>query len=1100
MGCAQEYGLEPAAADGNKKEIARVLIAPAAIAAFLSSAGCHRVDQWDPPAPTIEYATELKVGGKYVDLKRDLRPGTYVVEVRERDLDIVAHVACPAFRATLADDVRRHGLLATVVRLDETAAIRLRLENADHATKSGFANIRVLRLSANRTPHPDRIELAYAAFGAAGEQTARDDAPGRARAVELLHEAIAHFAAAGDVAAVAQSQYTLANLEYLRRNQWREARDAAEAAQKSFELMRDAQGLNNALTTRAAIELEIAATMDGRDRVGQERLFARADQALQATARYFHDHGLAIREAYAVNMRGVNLYYQGRYADAAATFAQASALAHANHDVAEELKSRGNEAAIRFTLGHAAEAAREYEAIVSLCDPVRQPYQYAVNRMNLGTALSEVGDFDRALAEFTEAIDRFAALDQPNERAVALGSLGRTYLRMGYAERALSTLLTAAAEEHRIGDSQAEATTKRSAGSAASLLGRHSEALRLLRDSLESTVGPTKSDARVLIAGELRMTGDYRGAEAELTRAFVGATEWTRASALEERGSLRLAQGSLVAAVADLRAADGRFADLGLEFNRINTQTLLSQALLRAGDVDGAARAADLAIAIERRIREKSANPEWRARFLAARYAPYEARIDAHLASREPDATLRAWRAFQVAEEVRARSLADHLSRPAAMGARARDVAADELRLRLTTLSSRLESSVRDPEANPAKTLELKNQVTETRARLEKRLNETNAVSAHDPAPADSIDQARKSIPPDTAVLGFFAGTESTHVWLLTHDRLRHSVAPGGLDLERLVREFVSDLQTSTAQARRAKLARSLLGGILDEITETRLLVLPDGPLNSLPFAALPVPGGKTEELLIDRFTIATAPSLQLATAPPRDGAPRRSLVAIVSDPVFTSTDRRLLAGRDDRAAKYRGSESLTRLPYSAVEARAVRVEFDPADAIDLSGFDATVSRVLELKSRPLRVLHFATHAEARRDSPELSVLYLTRFGSDGGRLARDRLTADDIMTSGLRADIVVLSGCATGAGDELRGEGVLGLTYGFLANGSNAVVASLWQIEDASTAKFMEKFYAAYRETGSAADALRIAQRDARRTSGTPMWSSFVVRANAFP
>ena len=99
--------------------------------------------------------------------------------------------------------------------------------------------------------------------------------------------------------------------------------------------------------------------------------------------------------------------------------------------------------------------------------------------------------------------------------------------------------------------------------------------------------------------------------------------------------------------------------------------------------------------------------------------------------------------------------------------------------------------------------------------------------------------------------------------------------------------------------------------------------------------------------------------------------------------------------------------------------------------------------------------------------------------------LPDDRLTADDITRSGLRADVVVLSGCATGDGRELRGEGVLGLTYGFLANGSNAVVASLWPVEDALTARFMEEFYAAYRTSGRAADALRVAQLRTRGIAG---------------
>jgi CHAT domain-containing protein len=110
------------------------------------------------------------------------------------------------------------------------------------------------------------------------------------------------------------------------------------------------------------------------------------------------------------------------------------------------------------------------------------------------------------------------------------------------------------------------------------------------------------------------------------------------------------------------------------------------------------------------------------------------------------------------------------------------------------------------------------------------------------------------------------------------------------------------------------------------------------------------------------------------------------------------------------------------------------------------------------------------------------------------------RLTAGDIARTGLRANVVVLSGCATGDGGKLRGEGVLGLTYGFLANGSRSVVAALWPIEDAATARFMDEFYRAYRASGRAADALRTAQLRSRGVTTSAVWSSFVVRANGFP
>jgi CHAT domain-containing protein len=278
------------------------------------------------------------------------------------------------------------------------------------------------------------------------------------------------------------------------------------------------------------------------------------------------------------------------------------------------------------------------------------------------------------------------------------------------------------------------------------------------------------------------------------------------------------------------------------------------------------------------------------------------------------------------------------------------------------------------------------------------------------------------------------------------------------------------------------------------------LLILPDGPLNGLPFAALPIPHRAQRELLVDRFVLTAAPSLALAMRPTerRDSLPTR--IAVISDPVYTPDDRRLtVAARD--VVNYRGAGDgnggFARLPYSAIEARAVARAFEGAEVIALTGFNATVRQVIGLPRRDLDVLHFATHAVARRNAPEQSALFLSEFAADGTHISADRLTADDIARSGLRADVVVLSGCATGDGRELRGEGVLGLTYGFLANGSHTVIGSLWPVEDALTARFMEEFYAAYRVSGRAADALRMAQLRSRGTSTSTVWASFVVRSN---
>jgi CHAT domain-containing protein len=362
--------------------------------------------------------------------------------------------------------------------------------------------------------------------------------------------------------------------------------------------------------------------------------------------------------------------------------------------------------------------------------------------------------------------------------------------------------------------------------------------------------------------------------------------------------------------------------------------------------------------------------------------------------------------------------------------------------------------------------------------------------------------EVQAALPADTAVLAYFVGDLRSHAWLLTRTELRHQALPGRRALQNLVSTFVERQRTGVKSANDAVFA-PLLGNLLDGVGAKRLLVLPDGPLNGLPFAALPMPHGHAREMLVDRYVITAAPSLALALRPsaPRSGEHLR--VAVISDPVYTPDDRRLGSAASE-SGTFRGSEPnperFARLPYSATEARAVVRAFAGMDVIELAGFNATARRVIELPSEDLGVLHFATHAVTRRDAPEQSALFLSEYAADGTLLTKDRLTADDIGRSGLRADVVVLSGCATGDGRELRGEGVLGLTYRFLANGSNTVVASLWPVEDALTARFMEEFYMAYRATGSTADALRTAQLRTRGTAAAAVWSSFVVRANGLP
>jgi tetratricopeptide (TPR) repeat protein len=258
-----------------------------------------------------------------------------------------------------------------------------------------------------------------------------------------------------------------------------------------------------------------------------------------------------------------------------------------------------------------------------------------------------------------------------------------------------------------------------------SVLGDHQAALEYLRKSAQIDGDPnTVARTRVLIATELRQLGNLAAAETELSIPLLSSNALVRASSLEERAHLRLVQRKPVLALEDLRAADRQYSSLGLEFNRIDTNTALSEVLLVQRDVKGAIAAAHEAISIVTRIRTKSANPEWRARFLSSRYAPYEALIAAELAGADGEAS---WRTFRIAEEVRARSLADEI---AAGATRVTDPLQDELRAQLTAQQLRLEARVQRQDTDEAGTLALRRRIEETRARLDANRIRSGGVAA----------------------------------------------------------------------------------------------------------------------------------------------------------------------------------------------------------------------------------------------------------------------------------------------------------------------------------------------------------------------------------
>ena len=151
-------------------------------------------------------------------------------------------------------------------------------------------------------------------------------------------------------------------------------------------------------------------------------------------------------------------------------------------------------------------------------------------------------------------------------------------------------------------------------------------------------------------------------------------------------------------------------------------------------------------------------------------------------------------------------------------------------------------------------------------------------------------------------------------------------------------------------------------------------------------------------------------------------------------------------------------------------------------------GFDASRGVLETTDFSKYAILHFATHGLLNPKNPENSGFLLSMLDFDG-KPQNGFITMQDVYGLHVPVDLVVLSACRTGLGKDVRGEGLIGLTRGFMHAGASSVVASLWKVDDEATAELMKNFYANMLQKGMApAEALRAAQNTVRQN---PQWQS---------
>jgi CHAT domain-containing protein len=186
-----------------------------------------------------------------------------------------------------------------------------------------------------------------------------------------------------------------------------------------------------------------------------------------------------------------------------------------------------------------------------------------------------------------------------------------------------------------------------------------------------------------------------------------------------------------------------------------------------------------------------------------------------------------------------------------------------------------------------------------------------------------------------------------------------------------------------------------------------------------------------------------------------------------------------------------------TRLPFSRYEAESIIALTPKVTGLKATDFNASRALAMSRQLSQYRIVHFATHGLLNSERPELSGLVFSLVDREG-KQQDGFLRLHEIYNLQLNADLVVLSACETGLGKEIKGEGLIGLTRGFMYSGAPRVVASLWNVDDFATAELMKLFYQRMLKDGlPAGAALRASQLELsrqKRWASPYFWAGFVL------
>jgi CHAT domain-containing protein len=799
----------------------------------------------------------------------------------------------------------------------------------------------------------------------------------------------------------------------------------------------------------------------------------------EAALEIWRELGIQDEQASALINLGFIQYRKGAWQECMTFLTQAQALLDEKSEPSRMAQIYAGIAEAFMESGIPDAGLRNALSALNSYERAEDPVGVAAAKWDVGKAYYLQGNYDNAIKWMEEARNELQALKVPRIVALCNDFLGRTYLARGEPDRALEYLKLALAAYMQLGNLREAART------------------RVLMGRIYDSQGKTGEARRLLLDGTAGL----------------------------ERLSDHLNQAVAYFAL-------GR---LELKLNNLDrAEDYLRRSIEMTEAIRGATTSGDLTTAISATVSDR-----------------YESYVDCLMRkhAKQPELGFAA-RAFETNELARARTLATLLrSKQTGLTSLDPELAARErslvqsLRVKENARIALLQKSYDKKVLSVLETelSDLEAQYQQVQKVIRERYPAYQQMMQPD---AVTLSEIQKKVLSDnqSLLLEYALGDERSYLWVVSGDEFQSYELPGRNEIEDAARKLYSSLtafqpkpdetfelrQERTRRADEmlpneiAQLSKFVLAPVANRLGKKRLIIVADGALQYIPFQVLTLPGAGQETAvpLIADHEIVNEPSastLALLLGDSTEATQSAGTVAIFADPVFGADDVRVAARNptaqpsrqvapetDEIARVFRDAgqsidnRAIPRLLASRQEAEAIMAVVPWRTAFKALDFDASRATLSKPSFGQYRILHFATHTMIDSEHPELSGIVLSLVDPQG-RPLDGFLGMADIYDLKLASNLVVLSACSTALGKEVKGEGLIGLTRGFLYAGASGVTASLWKVDDEATAELMKHFYAGIFQRGlTPAAALREAQLamwNQKRWRAPYYWAAFVIQ-----